>query len=514
MGPAQESDVVHMARPRLAAWVRTGMAAAIATLATAASAQQQGVVVTPSLAVTGTYTTNRNMSQADQEADLITEITPAVSISSQGGRFRGNLRYALTGVAYARDSELSGIYHTMAGDGRFELVEGRAGIVASTAAGRNVVSAFGTQYGPGTINSRANLTQTFSYSLAPYLTGVLPGDVQYLARTIYTESKTDSRGPGDTGSGTVSLAFSKRLGDFDAALEGSRTIMERTNRARSHMGGVTASFGYQSTAELGLRLRVGTESSDLLTGQSEQKTTWGAGLAWVPGPRTKLQMDFDRRFFGQGHSVLLSHRMSRTIVTFNDTRSFQTGGVTGRGFISAYDLFFAQFASNEPDPVRRDQLVRTFLSNNGLDPDSQLVIGGFAAGGPLVQRAQQLAFAYNGLRNSVVFTVLHTRSSRLGNDSSTGGDLSNVGSVDQRGANLSWSYRLTPISSVILTTGFQRTAGSGAFGGNDLRTVLTTWSTRLSPDTAFSLTLRRSLYDNDQRPYGESAVIATVRMQF
>ena len=39
-----------------------------------------------------------------------------------------------------------------------------------------------------------------------------------------------------------------------------------------------------------------------------------------------------------------------------------SAGQPGHRLGTAYDLFYSQFASVEPDPTKRDQLVRSFLA--------------------------------------------------------------------------------------------------------------------------------------------------------
>jgi uncharacterized protein (PEP-CTERM system associated) len=146
--------------------------------------------------------------------------------------------------------------------------------------------------------------------------------------------------------------------------------VESRDRPRTHFGRVVGSLDYLVDPTLVVALRAGTDVQDVSTGQSQTSTSWGAGVNWRPGPRTSLAIDYDRRYFGNSHALVFTHRMARTVWTASDTRSVQIGGNRSRAEISTYDLFYAQFASVEPDPVRRDALVRAFLDANGLDAES------------------------------------------------------------------------------------------------------------------------------------------------
>jgi uncharacterized protein (PEP-CTERM system associated) len=471
----------------------------------------QTVVVTPSVSVQETYTTNRDVSASNPQSDLITQVTPTVTMSSRSGALQGNLNYSLTGVGYARDSSQNSIYHTLSSNATLNLLDGRAGMQVSASAARQVVSAFGVQVSDPALNAQNNMAQTFTYSLAPYVSGMTVGDVRYKGQVVYGESKTDSGGLGNTANGSAQLSLSRQFGILGIGLDASRTIYDSANFARTHIGQVGLSVQYRPDIEWQLSARAGFEVSDMLGVQSERVSTWGIGTVWQPTPRTMVRLDYDHRFFGQAHSVLLTHRTARTIWTYVDTRSVDVGGATGRAVISNYDLYMAQFASIYPDPVDRDREVRDFMAKNGIGLGSQTVLGGFLSNGPLLQRSQQLSVAYQGLRQTLTFSWSRTLSTGLGASNSI---ANGVGSVDQQGFDVVWSYRLTNDSSLVLSAGSQRTASAGALYGGGLRSLQAMWTVRLGPRTNASLALRHNAYDSDANPYSESAIVGAVRLGF
>lgn len=497
--------------------LRTGvhaLLAAAAALACATAVAQGAFSIVPSVSVSATATDNRDLSSSRREADLVTQVSPGIAIASRRGALQGSLNYSLNGVVYARDSALNNVFHTLAANGRLSLLDGRAGVEASASAGRQIVSAQGTQ-SPDANLGLANQAQVVSYSLSPYLTGRLLGNVTYRTRLVYSESRSDAaNAAGDTTSLNVSAGLSGRLAALGWGLDAVRAISETPTTARTHNGRIVGSLSHQPDPEVQLFLRAGTEVDDIRTGRSERTTIWGVGAHWTPGPRTSLRADYDQRFFGRSHALIFSHRMARTIWTLGDTRSFETGGVGGRAVVSAYDLFFAQFASVEPDPVRRDALVRSFLAANGLDPGGRVVTGGFLTSGPTVQRNQNVTAAYQGLRATITLSLLRTESRSAVEADATGGDTANGNRVKQQGLSVSLSHRLTPDSSFVVSASQQHTPSSGNFGGSDLQSIVATWSTRLGTRASASLSLRHNRYDSDTNPYHESAVIGSLRMQF
>ena len=498
---------------------------ALLTAAAGVAAQSSAPTVVPSLGITLTATDNRDLSSKRPQSDLVTEISPGIALASRRGPLQGLLNYSLNGVAYARESSLNTVYHTLAANGRWSLLEGRAGIEGTASAGRQVVSAFGTQSSDANL-VRGNQAQVRAYSLSPYVAGLLPGNGSYRGRVSYSDSRSDqvnatgtagsvgaAGAAGDTRSLTASVGAGWQRGNLGFGVDASRSIYKTPRTARAHNGGVTGNLSWRPDVDLQGFLRLGTEVDDIRSGRSERVWTWGLGGVWTPTPRTMIRADYDRRFFGRSHALMVSHRTARTIWSLADSRSFQTGGVGGRAIVSAYDLFFAQFATVEPDPARRDALVRNFLVANGIDPRSEVAVGGFLNTGPTVQRSQTASLAYQGLRTTVMLALVRTQTQQIGSGGG-GGDLDLAGRIAQRTISLSLSHHLTPQSSLIVGLSQQHTPGVRTLDGNDLQTLTATWSTRLGPSTSASLGLRHTRFRSDARPYDENALIGSVRMQF
>lgn len=494
------------------------MQIALLGLATATPAVAQGLIVRPALTVTETLTSNARRAGGGTQggtsdrSDAITQIAPSLSIASRQGVLQGSLNYAPTVLLYARDGDRNAVNHSLAARGRWADREGRMGLDVGANASLQTVSAFGAQGSDSAID-RDNQTQVYSYSLSPFLTGRLPGQIDYVLRGSYRESISESTATGDSSVLSALAGVSGRAGPLVWRVDGSRQINEQSDRPRGHTGSVVGSLSYAPDPEWAVTTRFGREVSDLRTGRSEANWTWGAGASWRPGPRTSVALDLDRRYFGHSHSLSFSHRMARTVFNVSDVRTVQQGGNLSRAEISAFDLFFAQFASVEPDPARREALVLSTLAANGIDPNTTVVVGGFLTSGPSVSRRQTLSMAYRGLRQSLVFSLYQTHTSRLGGELGSG-DLADVNQVRQRGLTVSLSHRLTPTSSLVVSTSLQDTPDSGARSGNQLRSITATWSARLGPRSSVSLGVRHSDFDSVNNPYQESALIGSVRMQF
>ncbi|MEN9628794.1 MAG: hypothetical protein RJA10_2021, partial [Pseudomonadota bacterium] len=149
-----------------------------------------------------------------------------------------------------------------------------------------------------------------------------------------------------------------------------------------------------------------------------------------------------------------------------------------------------------------------------LDPSGRELAAGFLTLGPTVQRSQNASMTYQGLRTTLTLLAFQTWSTSTSQTQGAGGALSSGNTVHQRGLSISLAHRLTTDASLVVAASEQKTAGSGPFSGNDLRTITATWSARLGPYTNVSLGVRHAVADSDINPYQESAVIGSIRMQF
>lgn len=484
---------------------------ALGWAAPAAWAQVIGVV--PSLTITETITDNRDLVTSDRHGDLVTQISPGLAISAKRGAVQGSLLYSLNGLVFARDSAQNSVFHSLASSGKLSLLDGRVGVDVAANAGRQVTSAYGTQ-SVGVAQLGGNQAQVFSYNVAPYLTGRMPGNTTYQVRMAIASSTSDAaNGSGNSASLDASAGLAGRIGSLGWSADVNRLFSEISDRPRTHSGRVTGSLNYSPDIEVQVALRAGTEVNDIRTGSSERTSTWGAGLTWTPGPRTSLRMDLDDRFFGRSHAFSLSHRMARTVVTFTDSRSLDSSGISSRGALSNYDFFMQQFSSIT-DPALRDTVVRNLLASRNLDPAGRELAAGFLTNGPTVQRTQNLAITYQGLRTTLTGLAFQTWTRNASRSQAASGDLAGGQPVKQQGLNVSLTYRLTSDASIIVSGSQQKTPGAGQRSGNDLQSISATWSAKLGLHSNVSLGIRHTIFDSEVNPYHESAVIGSIRMQF
>lgn len=502
---------VSLRRPAAGWSLSLLFAAGLPLTATHADAQgSAGVTVVPTFSLNQTLTDNRRLSSTDRQAELITTISPGVQITSRSGAVQGSLSYSANGLFYAKDTGASNLQHQLTAAGSADLIERRLGVNASASISQQAISAFGTQ-SVSTTADNGNRAEVMSYSLAPFLRGRLLGEVDYQARLSYSSTSSGSSKVGDSSALSGTLGLSGTSGRFGWGLDLSRSATEDSAGRRSFSGRFGGNLSVTPDPELRVTARLAGDAGEVSGGRSSV-TSWGAGATWTPTPRTTLSFDSDRRYFGNSHSLSFQHRFARSSWSYTDSRSLSTGAVSGGSSFSLYNIFFAQFASLEPDPIKRDVLVRDLLRKNGLEvPTSS--IGGFLTSSSSVQRSRSLSFSLQGLRDTYTVSAFQSSSTSLGSSVDTG-DLGQTGEVRQQGITFAFSYRLDPTSSLSVFGSTQKTLDSGRLAGNDLRTLTATWQSSLGLRTQVSLGLRYAVFDAELNPYHETALLGSLSLRF
>jgi uncharacterized protein (PEP-CTERM system associated) len=493
-------------------------AAAWCAVGTAAAQQASGgrsLTLTPTLSISQTLTDSYRAPSAGAErrAEAITTVSPGLRLVSRTGRLQGSLDYSLGAVLHARDSEANDLQHRLAASGRAEIVQGHLDVNAAASITRLPTSAFGAQSVDGTLTD-LNQSEVRTLSLQPVLRGVLGGVLGVQASANASRSDGGSQiGSRSTGA-SLSLSPAAVGRVISWSLQGSRQTSNFDGGRETTIDRAVASVIVRPDAELQVTVRGGVERSDLASVESREYENYGAGLLWTPTPRTRVSIDGDRRQFGEAHQLALEHRMRRSVWRYTDIRSINDGtSSNGVGnSVTAYDLFFELFASQEPDPFLRDLLVRDFLTRNGIDPATRLGGGGFLTSAVSILRRQELSFALSGQRTTWTVSAYRTSSERGDTLSGASDDLA-AGPVTQRGLSVTVNHRLTPISSLSLNVSSQRSR-SDAAGRNGLDSVALGWNTRLGRSSNLALTVRHAEHDDDTEPYAENAVTAAFSTRF
>lgn len=477
---------------------------------------KRGFSVVPRVSISETVTDNALLANNGQRTDQITEISPGLRITSDGGRVKGYFDYALRELIYAQKSVSNTTQNYLNTFGTVEAVEKWAYLDFSGNISQQAISAFGTQ-SVGNTAANVNLAETSSFRLSPYVRGRLSDAAEYEGR--YALSKTSSKSsfvPEVTSEdGLVKLGSGSAFRVVGWSGEASRQSItygaSRTTEADRLKGVLT----YAVSSQFRLSAIGGSEANNYTSLNKERYASGGFGVDWTPSERTKLSAFHENRFFGDGHNVSIEHRTARTVWRYSDVRDvYATPSQTGVGRVgSVYDLFYSQFASLEPDPFKRAQLVNDFLLVSGINP-ATTIISSFLSSAVSVQRLQNLSVSLLGARDTVTLMATQSENSRLDTLSTFIDDLSNSTRINQHGFNINYAHRLTPLSSLNMLLSQQRTSGATTLQETTLRAFNVSVSTRLGNKTSATLGLRRVVFDSIASPYIESAVTGSLTVQF
>ncbi len=483
-----------------------------------AAAQNAGALrITPALDSVVSVVDSTQSGLQGQGADVVLQVRPSVQMTAGSGRLRGSLDYGLNLVHHTRQvtgqGQADSLQNNLNAVVNAELVERWAYVDAFATVAQQAISAYGQQSVDG-VQNNTNRTEVSQLSIKPYAGGSLSSWATY--RIGLSADANHSKGSQAADSHNLGANVSLGSSSTGALLGWSANASQQRSsfsggQRPTDNGRLTASLLFRPDPEWSGSLRGGQETTTIGDVYSQTHSNWGADLRWTPSVRTTASLSFDDRYFGRGHQVLLEHRFPHSSVRFTSSRD-ANNAANGAGVgqpTTIYQLFFAQFASVQPDPVLRDQLVRATLLALRLDPNG-VVGGGFVNAGTTVQQRQDLSLTYVGLRSSYTVQAFTSDVRRL--------DTANEGfdttPVRQDGFTTTWSYRLTPTSNINLSGSKLRTQGTATQAGNQLKSVSLNWSNQLSRYIGTGLSARYSAFEGAINPYRESALSASLNLRF
>jgi uncharacterized protein (PEP-CTERM system associated) len=504
----------------MSTWSCTAVAAAMACACASTWAQDAGsarrLQISPSLSIGQTVSDSFDDGAGDRGTEAITTVDAGLRVVSRSGRIRGSFDYGLSGSVHANGKSSNDVQNRLQANLTTDLVERHLAVDVQASISQQSISALGVQAADGSTRS-ANRAEVSATSVRPVLKGRLGGAVDAMASFALVSTDSGTAATSDSIGKTATVRFGAVPSGAQVGwgLDGSRQVVAYSEARGTQDDRVSLSLLWRPDPELQLKLRGGAESNNYTTADAKRYDNWGGGVEWTPSERTRIAFDADRRSFGNSHALSLQHRMRRSVWRYSDQQDVTSGsGETAGQSIAAYDLLFALFQSQEPDPVLREQLVNDVLRRNNLQPDT-LLRTGFLTSAAALMRRQELMVALDGQRTSAVFTGYGTSSRRVDTLSTGNDSLVNGNRVRQQGVSLAVSHRLTPTGSLSLTAGAQRTAQDD--GITTLRTALHTlaanWTDQLSRRTNMSLGVRHTEFYGDDA-YTENAVTAIVRLQF
>jgi len=474
--------------------------------------------IKPAIEVNETLTNNVFLSSSNPTGDLVTSITPRISINGKGGRGSLRLQYGWTQNLYLHESSSNNRQNALTAFGTLEAIDDWLFIDASGTISQQYLSALG-RVSPSNASVNNNQTETSNYSVAPYIRGRVLTSVEYFFKysATTTSSKSNLVSDQTTQKWLGRVNGVTPLSALTWSLDASKVSVDyQTGRDRNDTR-YGATLAYRFNPQLQTSLIFGRETTNLASLQDETHNDSGFGVLWTPGPRTKFEGSVTRRFFGNGYQAAFTHRMPRSSVSYKASRdvSYQPSGVSNTGQGNNYDAFYAIVAANNPDlsPEAINQQVVQVLQNRGVPADGT-VVNGFLTNRSTLQQLQQLSLALIGVRNTVTFIATESTQQPLGLATGLTDDFSLSNRTRQRGLGVVWGHQLSGFSSLSLSLNQQESTRFTA-GSADTKTqgAYLLFTTRLSPHTNANMTLRRVISDGETG-YTESALTGGLTHSF
>ena len=474
--------------------------------------------VVPHVSVSETWTNNVRLDSVGQQSELITEISPGILINIDNSLIKSHFDFSLSTVHYAKNSSPSRtrLQNALTAFGTLKAVDDWAFVDFSGSISQQSVSAFGTQSIDNT-SINANRAEVSTYRLSPYVRGALGSFANYEARYSRAISGSDSVASSDVTVDDVNLRVSgsSSFSKLGWSANASKNKTDYSRGRATEAGRLNLGLSYSITPQLNLSVNGGQETNNYTSLNKQSSGTSGVGINWSPSQTTKFSATRDNQSFGSSHSVSFEHRTARTAWRFSDSKGVSnTPNQTGIASLgSVYDLLFNQFASLEPDPIARAQLVNAYLQANGISPNA-IVISSFLASALSLQRTQNLSFALLGIRDTITFMASRGESSRLDTISTGLDDFNTSALIRQRGFSVNYSHRLTPDYSLGVLASQQTTSGLTSGQDTTLRSFNVNVTGKVGKKASATVGARRVISSSSAKPYSETAVTGNLNVQF
>lgn len=468
------------------------------------------------ISISQTVTDNVHLSNAaQQQSEQITEVSPGISMSSYGSRFKGQLDYSLSEISYAQGSLPRHRQNALNAFGTLEAIEKWGFIDINGSISQQAISAFGTPSNNSTFNS-INQTEVSNYRISPYARGHLGSLASYDIRYSRSTLRSDAAALGGvvTEDSVVKVAGDSTLKSLAWEANTSRQSVDFSAGRPTESDRLDLGLVYAISPQLSVSANVGRESNNYTSLEKIDSGTSGIGLRWNPSSNTKFSATINRHSFGDMHSLTFEHRTGRTAWTITDSRDVSGTSLSRPGNLgSAYNLYYSQFEPVQPDPALRAEMVNAFLQSNGIRPNDT-VTSSFLTTAMSLLRRQSLSFALLGVRDTVTFMATRTENSRLDTLSTGVDDFNTSALIRQSGFSVNLAHRLT-VDYVLSAVGSQQLT-SGISDGQDsnFHSLYITLTGKLGPRSLITLGAHRNVSDGNVVPYQETSFNMLWTFQF
>lgn len=453
-------------RPRLCRCCRVDGAAlaagALAVALAAVSPAATGASWVVETGIVGQVTASNNAdfdTGNTRESDTIVVVAPTIAVHGVGRRLRLSGSAELATVNYLDDSQRDRFDPVGSLSATLEAIDRWLFVDASLAARRSVIDPLAPRpEEPSGFNRLTEVTARVS----PYIDRTFPNDLRLRLRSdlAWTDVRGGAVQAPSEHAARHSLSLSRVPRPLGWALEAERRFDDRieiATGARDWYEIARLRIGYEFGGRLLLGARAGYERSQLFLTDAS-KSFVGAELRWLPSPRSRLEGYWEARSFGDAWNVAFNHRSPFVAWDFRATRdltTFDDAALTLPATADLAGLLDAALQTRIADPIERARAVEEFIAIRRLPRSLPGAINVFSER-ILVRNSRTGTLTLIGVRSTLVLSGFHQR------DTTPAGDLFSIAlqqrvDLDQRGASLALSRRLSSLSSVAASASWTRT---------------------------------------------------------
>jgi len=430
-------------------------------------ADAQTVRVVPSIAVESTLTDNVNLS-ANRTADWVNQLTPSVTFSEVSAHTRLSGGVSLPIVLYVRTSQNNQVFPQANITGTYEAIDKFLFVDANASVTQQFQTPFGAR-STSLSNATQNRYTAQSYSVSPYIRGVMPGNLSYELRdnNTWSDANASSIGNGRSYTNEITGHISREATPAGWALEYDRADIQFSD-SEPQITEIERLRGiYRVDPSVEISATVGYEDNRFFLTR-DRGPTYGAGVHWRPTDHTNLVANWEHRFFGPAYNVSFDHTTRLSVWSIGASRNItsfpqQLATLSPGGDIAG--LLNALYSSRIPDPVQRQTLVDQLIRDRGL---ANLLTG------PVPLLSEQITLVESvtaslgllGARNSVFFNVFRSRNQPVEGTQENGlppllGDINNNTQV---GASAAWTHQLAANLTLGTNLDWSRTTDNSQAG--------------------------------------------------
>ena len=489
---------------------------------------------TPAISGSETYSDNVALQPSElAQSSFITELTPSFSLVSNGPRLKLSANYQLHLYSYsnkvANTNNTSSQYQLSM---QSKLIDQLLDLDASAARQTTSLSAFGPQ-GNDSLYSASNRTSVSTYTISPTLRHRFGGTADAYLR--YTRNRVEgdrylgtTNGENINANITSGRNFNVISWDVNAVQDtysATQDSFSNPTFGDTKSQNVEGTVRYRSSQTITFTTSAGYDKYDYPspTGGTTQGASYTGGLIWTPSSRTRVQMTYGRRYYGNTGSMAASYRGHRSALnaSYGDTVTTSRQQFLANSGVNTNDLLNAMLTASIPDPVERQKAIAAYIAATGITPslssNTNYLTNIFQR-----QRTLQVGYSLEGAHSTTTLSVQKSRvtalSTQQANNSLLGQNLASLNNnLDSFGGSASYTRRMTQASQIIASANYQRS--------KTLDTNLTTdsESVRLGMTHAFDAKLRGtaelrqtrgSYYNTGSSRYRENAISATISQQF